>query len=125
MQVSFDGGKSFRTIDRLAGPTAGNSHYVTFSQIPPGTRAALVRFAGTGAKRHLPLRLPHRRRLPGADGGFAPLGDLRLGRGEPKAPTFTLPPRPSETFAIDSTPVARIGDMVVERADIKGRDGSS
>ncbi|HTE20544.1 MAG TPA: hypothetical protein VK689_19430 [Armatimonadota bacterium] len=47
LQVSFDGGKSFKTVDRCAGPAVGNSKYVTYSDIPPGTRSALVRFAGT------------------------------------------------------------------------------
>ncbi len=46
LQISFDDGKSFRTAGRCAGPTAGNSHYVVFDQVPPGIRKALVRFAG-------------------------------------------------------------------------------
>lgn len=47
MRVSFDGGKKFTTIDRCAGPTAGSCKYVTFSDVPPGTRSALVRWSGT------------------------------------------------------------------------------
>lgn len=47
LQVSFDGGKSFKPAGKLAGPTPGSSHYVTFSDVPPGTRSALVRYAGT------------------------------------------------------------------------------
>ncbi|HEY7957905.1 MAG TPA: hypothetical protein VII38_21530, partial [Polyangia bacterium] len=46
-QVSFDGGQSFQTVGRAAGPTPGNSEYLTFDAVPPGTRQALVRFAGT------------------------------------------------------------------------------
>ena len=46
IEASFDGGKTFKPVTRLAGPTAGNSSYVTFSEIPGGTRSALVRLAG-------------------------------------------------------------------------------
>jgi hypothetical protein len=45
--VSFDGGKTFQTVDRAAGPTPGSSKYVVFADVPAGTRQALVRFAGT------------------------------------------------------------------------------
>jgi hypothetical protein len=47
MQVSFDGGKTFATVGRCAGPTAGSCRYVTVSDVPPLTRRALVRFAGS------------------------------------------------------------------------------
>jgi hypothetical protein len=46
-QASFDGGKSWKTVDRAAGPTAGDCKYVTFGDVPAGTRTALVRFAAT------------------------------------------------------------------------------
>jgi hypothetical protein len=49
LQVSFDGGKSFKKVDRCAASSVSPnlSKYVTFADIPAGTRAALVRFAGT------------------------------------------------------------------------------
>jgi hypothetical protein len=47
LKVSLDDGKTFRTVDRLAGPTPGHSKYVTFGDIPPGTRRALVRYEGS------------------------------------------------------------------------------
>src|SRR5262245_32426795 len=46
-QVSFDGGKSWKTVDRAAGPTPGDCKYVTFTNVPKGAREALVRFAAT------------------------------------------------------------------------------
>lgn len=46
-QVSFDGGKTWRTVDRAAGPTPGDCKYVVCGDVPGGVRAALVRFAGT------------------------------------------------------------------------------
>jgi hypothetical protein len=45
--VSFDGGKSWKPAGRAAGPTAGHCTYVTFTDVPKGARAALVRYAGT------------------------------------------------------------------------------
>jgi hypothetical protein len=45
--VSFDAGKTFKKVDRLAGPTPGSCRYVTFTDIPKGKRQALVRFAGS------------------------------------------------------------------------------
>jgi hypothetical protein len=45
--VSFDGGKTWKTAGRAAGPTPGDCKYVTFEGVPAGARAALVRFAGT------------------------------------------------------------------------------
>jgi hypothetical protein len=45
--VSFNGGKTFKKVDRLAGPTAGSCRYVSFADVPRGTRMALVRFAGS------------------------------------------------------------------------------
>jgi hypothetical protein len=46
-QVSFDGGKTWKTVDRAAGPTPGECKYVVYSDVPAGTREALVRYAGT------------------------------------------------------------------------------
>jgi hypothetical protein len=47
MQVSFNNGDTWKTVDKMAGPFRGNCKYVTFSEIPAGTKAALVRFSGT------------------------------------------------------------------------------
>jgi hypothetical protein len=46
-QVSFDRGQTWKTVDRAAGPTAGDCKYVGEDDVPAGTREALVRFAGT------------------------------------------------------------------------------
>jgi hypothetical protein len=47
LQVSFDEGKTFRTVDRAAGPNRFGSKWTTFSDIPKGTRKALVRYSAT------------------------------------------------------------------------------
>ena len=46
LQVSFDGGKTFKTIDTAAGPAAFAAKWVEVGDIPPGTKAALIRYAG-------------------------------------------------------------------------------
>ena len=43
VQVSFDDGKTFKTVETLAGPFAGNTKYFTVGDVPAGTKQALVR----------------------------------------------------------------------------------
>ncbi len=45
LQVSFDEGKTFKTVGRAEGPTRQNAKWVSFEEIPPGTRKALVRYS--------------------------------------------------------------------------------
>ncbi|MBI3831896.1 MAG: hypothetical protein HY291_20405 [Planctomycetes bacterium] len=46
LQVSFDGGKSFKTIGQVTPAKSGNSSYAVCAEVPAGTRKALARFAG-------------------------------------------------------------------------------
>jgi hypothetical protein len=46
VQVSFDGGKTFRSASKCAGPTVFFGNYVEVKDVPPGTRSAVVRWAG-------------------------------------------------------------------------------
>ena len=73
LQVSFDEGKTFRTVDRAAGPVRFGSKWVVASDVPKGTRKALVRYAGT-SRADLILwryRIEADYEEPGA--GFAPV----------------------------------------------------
>ena len=45
-QVSFDGGKTFKSVDLYVGPAQGKCKYTTVSDIPPGTTEAQVRWVG-------------------------------------------------------------------------------
>jgi len=51
VQVSYDGGKTFKTVENgaLEGGTTGASRYLIVSDVPPGTRQAKVRIAGRQA----------------------------------------------------------------------------
>jgi hypothetical protein len=72
-QVSFDNGRTWKTVDRAAGPTAGDCKYVVFNEVPAGTRAALVRYAGTNrnATGIMNFRIDADYREP--HGGFRPV----------------------------------------------------
>ncbi|MGB2824383.1 MAG: hypothetical protein WBF17_25635, partial [Phycisphaerae bacterium] len=47
VQVSFDDGKTFRSIGRCEGPTRNDGGYFELGDVPPGTKKALARFVGT------------------------------------------------------------------------------
>jgi len=47
VQVSFDDGGTFRSVEKLTGPFVGMGKSVVVSEVPPATRHALIRFAGT------------------------------------------------------------------------------
>jgi hypothetical protein len=74
VQVSTDGGKSFRSVSKAVGPERATGNYVVVDDIPGGTKAAKVRFVGeTGgdALMIFNLRIDADYKLPGA--GFAPV----------------------------------------------------
>jgi hypothetical protein len=72
-QVSFDHGTTWKTVDRAAGPTAGDCKYTIYGNVPSGTRQALVRYAGTNrnATGLLNFRIDADYREP--CGGFRPV----------------------------------------------------
>ena len=53
LQLSFDGGKTFKTFDKCEGGKVFSAKYITVKEVPQGTnpgggtRSALVRFSGT------------------------------------------------------------------------------
>jgi hypothetical protein len=44
--VSFDGGKTYKSVDSYVGPTQGRCKFTTVSDIPAGTKAAVIRWSG-------------------------------------------------------------------------------
>ena len=46
MLVSYDDGKNFKSVDKLSGPQVGMTKYLTLTDVPAGTKQALVKFAG-------------------------------------------------------------------------------
>jgi len=46
VNVSFDGGKTFKKVEHLGGPTAGYTKYMTVSDVPAGVREVQVKLTG-------------------------------------------------------------------------------
>jgi hypothetical protein len=116
MQVSFDNGKTFRTIGRLAGPTTGNSHYLTFADIPPGTRTALVRWTGTRRDTIclFSLRIDADYREP--HGGFEPVQVTYVWEEEGVEKRHVhIATQPEERYTIDCGTRPVMKSLVVER----------
>ena len=42
VQISFDGGRTFKTVDTQVGPYQGICKYITVSDVPPGTKEYLL-----------------------------------------------------------------------------------
>ena len=73
MQVSFDGGQRFETVDTQTGPFQGICKFITLTNVPPGTRSAQVRWVGTQRNTAclFSLRIDADYRQP--HGGFQPV----------------------------------------------------
>jgi hypothetical protein len=117
-QVSLDNGCSWKSVARAAGPTPGNCKYVTFSDIPSGTRSALVRYAGTNHnvtgifnfRIDADYREPH--------GGFRPVKVTYTWEedGQPKEHTY-FARQPQQTYAIRCPTKPLMKAIVLELAE--------
>ncbi len=116
--VSFDGGKSWKGAGRAAGPTPGSCAYVTFGDVPPGTRQARVRFAGTSrnATGIMNFRIDADYREP--FGGFRPVRVTYRWEeaGEAKEQVFVAK-KPEETWAIACGAKPVMKSIVLELAE--------
>jgi hypothetical protein len=72
LQVSFDGGKTFKTAATASGPARFGSRTVSVDA-PPATRSALVRFAGTQKNTAVILDMRIDADYVEPRGGFAPV----------------------------------------------------
>lgn len=103
MQVSFDDGRTFKTVDTVTGPTQGSCRYLTVNDVPPATRSARVRFVGSqrNTTAILSLRIDADYRLP--SGGFQPVRVTYRWRenGQPKEHVHVAR-LPHETYSIES-----------------------
>ena len=116
--VSFDGGKTWKAAGRAAGPTPGDCHYVTFSDVPPGTREAKVRYAGTSrnATGFLNFRIdadflePH--------GGFRPVKvTYRWDENGQAKEDVRVVKKPDETWTISCAAKPVMKSIVLELAE--------
>jgi len=118
-EVSFDGGKTWKTVDRAPGETGhGSGKYVTFSEVPRATRDAWVRFSGTNRSATLIMnfRIDADYREP--HGGFRPVKVTYRWDEDGKAKEHThVAKKPQETYTItcDSKPLLK--SIALELAD--------
>jgi hypothetical protein len=117
VDLSFDGGKTYKPFTKLAGPTAGNTRYVT-SQVPPGKRAALVRLSGHSVNTTMlfGLRIDADYRQP--HGGFRPVRISYTWEegGKPHGDEHVAT-RPEETYTIHCGPQTVVKSYSVELAN--------
>lgn len=110
VQVSFDGGKTFRTVRKLQGPTPGHCDYFTVENVPSGTRKALVRFVGQQRNTTCLFSLRIDADYIEPFGGFHPVKVTHIWEegGVEKRRTF-FARKAQETFVIncDSTPTMK------------------
>jgi hypothetical protein len=117
-QVSFDEGRTFKTADRATGPWAQNGKFITFSDVPPGTRKALVRFAGTQKNTLVLFRLRVDADYREPKGGFRPIRVTYAWEenGQEKKDVRVMT-SPSETYSIRCATKPAMKSIVLERAD--------
>jgi len=72
VEVSFDGSKTYRVVEKLEGPTVGSGRYMVVADVPPGARAALVRLAGYQVNTTMLYNLRIDADYKEPYGGFAP-----------------------------------------------------
>lgn len=117
VEVSYDGGKTFRKVTRLAGPTAGESRYLTIDGVPPGTEKALLRLVGQcynttmlfGLRIDADYQQPH--------GGFRPVKITYVWdeAGQEKRHVHVAA-KPQETYTIVCGPKTVVKSFSVELA---------
>ena len=118
IEASFDDGKTWKTVDQPEAPTLPRNfvgRYVIVSDIPAGTRSALVRYRGTG-RNTLAMcnaRIDADYREPA--GGFRPVRVTYVweeGGLEKKDVHVARGPEESYTITCDSAPLMR--SLIVE-----------
>jgi len=118
LQVSFDEGKSFKTVGRATGPTRQNSAWVTCAEVPAGTRKALVRFAGESRGNTVLWRYRIDADYAEPRGGFAPVKITYAWdeAGQAKE-DIHVAKTPEETWTIHCAQKPELKSIVLERAD--------
>ena len=74
VEVSYDDGKTFKSVTKAEGPTVFNGNYIVLADIPAGTKSAKVRWSGYGGSNGVMIfnkRIDADYKLP--DAGFRPV----------------------------------------------------
>jgi hypothetical protein len=118
VQMSYDGGKTFKTAQHLDGGTKGASSYVVINDVPAGTKQAQMRLAGMQNNTTLVFDLRIDADYKEAAAGFTPVkitynwdengqakSDVHVARSE------------NETYAIKCGPKAAVKSYTMELAE--------
>jgi hypothetical protein len=118
LQVSFDEGKSFKTIDRAKGPVKHNAKWISATDIPPGTRKALVRFLADSKGSLILFRYRVDADYREPSGGFAPVKITYEWdeNGEAKK-DFHLAAKADETYIIKCNAKPTLKSITLELAE--------
>jgi len=118
LDVSWDEGKSWHTVDRAAGPVVGSCKYVSLDKIPAGTTKALVRYNGRQNNTAMIFSLRIDADYTEPNGGFHPVKTTYYWQenGEDKQHTH-IATSPSETYMIRCKDKPLMKSLVVELAD--------
>jgi hypothetical protein len=115
--VSYDQGKTWKTVDRLAGPARFASKFVTASDVPPGTRKVLVRYSGqqTTVAMIFNQRIDVDYREP--QGGFAPVRITYVwDEGGKEKQDVRVVAKPSEVYKITCGAKPTMKSVILELA---------
>ena len=119
LQVSFDGGKTFREAGKMMGPKPGSCVYVSFDGIPPGTRKALVRYQSTRQRNTLCIfdfRIDADYAEP--QGGFRPVRVTYVwDEGGAEKRDVHVAALPSDTYVITCETRPLMKSLIVELAE--------
>jgi len=117
-RVSFDGGKTFKSVQTVAGPTQGQTKYLTVSEVPAGTKEAQVRFVGSQRNTTciLSARIDADYVLP--CGGFRPVKvTYAWEEGGLEKQDVHVAKQPNETYTINCAAKPLMKSIALELAD--------
>ncbi len=117
IQVSFDGGKTFKTVKKLEGPTPSMGSYTVVSDVPPGTRAAMVRFSGVERNTTMLYNVRIDADYKEPHGGFAPVKITYNWEEAGKSKqSVHIVRKPEESYSIACTSKPTMKSIVLELA---------
>jgi hypothetical protein len=118
ISASFDEGNTWKEVGRLKGPTPGCTEYLTFTDVPAGAKAVVVKFEGKevntaclfGLRIDLDYKEPH--------GGFRPVKITYAWHENGQQKTHAhVATRPRETYPINCGPKTVVHSFTVELAE--------
>lgn len=117
VSASFDGGKTFTPMGRCEGPAVNFAQVLALSDIPAGTRSALVKFSGTQRNTTCILNLRINADYQEPNGGFRPMKVTYVWEeGGIEKRDVHIASKPDETYQItcESTPFMK--SLILELA---------